>query len=200
MLKKLSLITAASLSAFAMNSAELNINDKDLEATFSLDLGQVNPNVEPDTTFVNIRAIKGSDDHSTDKNADIKSFYEANFLMIREIKTSGVKVGMGIKANYTGNANDDMFITIPLGLEVRYEIPAEIPVELGANVYYAPESLSLAEANSFLEYRAFVNAEIIENASIVAGYRTINTEYKVNGVKSDLNLNKSAYFGFKFKF
>jgi len=200
MLKKLGLISIAAVSAFAMNSAEININDKDLEATLSLDLGQVNKNVEPDTTFISFRALKGSDDHSTDKNADIKSFYEVNFLMIREFKTTGFKLGMGVKANYTGNANDDVFVTIPLGLETRYALPAEIPVTIGANIYYAPESLSLADANSFTEYRAFVNAEIIENASIVLGYRALYTEYKVNGVKTDSNLNKYGYFGFNFKF
>ena len=200
MLKKLSLITAASISAFAMNSAELNINDKDLEAKFSLDLGQVNKNVEPNTTFVSFRALKASNDHSSDNNVEIKNFYETNFLMIREVKNSGIKAGIGVKLNYTANSNNDTFISIPLGLEVRYTMPTEIPVTLGANIYYSPESLSFEKANSFTEYRFYANVELIENASILAGYRNIDTEYDVNNNKTSINLNNSVYFGFKFKF
>lgn len=199
MLKKLALMVALSASVFAMHSAELNINDKDLELRADMDLGQVNDTVEPDSTFIGASVLKGSDEHSSTGKVDVKPYYEARFLMIREIKDSGVKAGIGVKANFTG-LSDYSYTTIPLGLEAKYTLPAEIPVTVGASVYYAPESLAFSDANSFLEYRAYLNLEMIDRGSVVVGYRSLDTEYKVNTVKSSINLNKSVYFGFKFAF
>ena len=54
MLKKITLLLVTSLSLFAMHSAELNINQKDLEAGLKFDIGQFNDNVEPETMFVGL--------------------------------------------------------------------------------------------------------------------------------------------------
>ena len=204
MFKKLGLIALCAVSAFAMHSAELNINDKDLEVSANFDLGQFNDTVEPDTSYIGFSYLKASDEHSTDR-ADINGYADVNFIIKQELAKTGIKVGIGIKANYAqvkiGN-NDEMFFTIPLGVEVGYKLPfgTIIPIIFGAELYYAPESLSFAEANSFLEYRANVEFEILDRGSIVAGYRNINTNYKINTNKIDINYNKSVYVGFKFSF
>lgn len=51
MLKKISLIALGAVSAFAMHSAEVNINNSDLELSAKLDMGQFNESVKPDTIF-----------------------------------------------------------------------------------------------------------------------------------------------------
>ncbi len=198
MLNKIVLITVCAVSAFAMHTAEININDKDLEVGAKLDLGQFNSTVEPDTTFVGFTYLNG-DEQNSEIQRDINGYLEANFLMRREIQDSGVTFGIGLKANYT-KANDYSFMSIPLGLELGYRIPTAIPVSLNAKIYYAPESLSILDADSFLEYRLDVNIEIIERGFIVLGYRNIDTNYDVSGISSNLNYNSSAYFGFKFAF
>ena len=198
MIKKSALILLSAASAFAMHTAEININDKDLELGAKFDLGQFNSTVEPDTTFVGFTYLNG-DEANSEIVTDINGYLEANFLMKREIQNSGVTFGIGVKTNYT-KANEYSFMSIPLGLEVGYNLPTAIPVSLGAKVYYAPESLSILDADSFLEYRLDVNIEIIERGSIVLGYRNIDTNFEVASNSSKLNYNSSAYFGFRFAF
>ncbi len=194
MLKKLGLVILSAVSAFAMHSAEININDKDLEIATQLDLGQFTNSVEPDSTYIGISYLNGSDDYS---NADVDGYVEASFLMKREIKDSGVTFGIGLKTNYT-KINDQSYMTIPLGLEVGYKIPVEIPVVLNAKVYYAPESLSFSKAESFFEYRVDASVEVIEKGSIILGYRSMDTNLENSW--GTIHYNRSAYFGFKFAF
>ncbi len=196
MLKKLSLVALSAASAFAMHSAEININNKDLELSAKLDIGQFNYNVEPGTVFVGAKYLKGNEDHS-DINSGIEAYYELNFLMQQEISRSGLSIGMGVKANHTKN-----FTSIPLGLEAAFELPKTqlVPIYFGASIYYAPEVLSMEDANNFLEYRVSVDIEVIKNGRITLGYRVLDTNYEANNVTTDVNYNKSAYMGFKFSF
>ena len=204
MFKKIGLILATSISVFAMHSAEININQKDLEFGLNLDMGQYNRGVEPDTTFLGIKYLKASDENSEDEDGetvDLKYFLELNFLIKQEIKSTGLKVGLGVKTNFSKVAGDT-FMSVPIGLDVSYELPLKnfIPVEVGGEVYYAPESLSFSDAIEFLEYRIGVNLEVIERGSIFVGYRNLDTNYEISNVKSNITYNKSGYFGFKFEF
>ena len=197
MLKKLSLVALSSVAAFAMHSAEININDKDLEFGVNLDLGQVNNTVEPNTTFVGFRYLNASDDNA---NADINAYGEASFLMKREMQNSGVIFGIGMKTNYT-KVQGNSFVSIPLGVEVGYTLPIAIPIIFGSKVYYAPESLSFSDAKSFLEYRIDASMEVIEKGSLIFGYRNIDTNIEtINHREIDVNYNESIYFGFRFAF
>jgi len=200
MFKKILLIVASGISLFAMHSAEININQKDLELGLNLDMGQYNRTVEPDTTFLGLRYLNGNSYNSNDENGNkvnTKYFAELNFMIKQEIKNSGLKVGLGVKTNIS-SVSDLTFISIPLGLNLSYELPLKnfIPIEIGAEVYYAPESLSFSDASNYLEYRAGLRLEVIERGSIFLGYRDINTNY----IGYDVTYNKSAYFGFKFEF
>ncbi len=199
MLKKIGLISLSAASAFAMHTFEININDKDLGLSVKFDMGQFGNNVEPGTTFVGAKFLNGSEEHS-DIN-DISSFYEINFLKTKDIPNSGLALGLGVKANYN-KVGSNKFVSVPLGLEGIYKIPKSnvVPITINASVYYAPEVLSLEDANEFIEYGVNVRFEVIENGLIVLGYRNINTNYKVNNVKTDLQYNDSGYIGFKFAF
>jgi len=194
MLRKISLMALSTISVFAMHSAEININDKDLELTTKLDLGQFSNTVEPDTTFLGVSYINGHEDNS---NADVNGYAEIGFLMKREIENTGVMFGIGVKSNYT-KINGDRFVSIPLGLELGYALPVAIPVVFGMKVYYAPESLAFSKAKNFLEYRADVSAEVIEKGSLVLGYRNIDTN--IENRFGTQTYNKSIYFGFRFAF
>ena len=194
MLKKLSLIVLVTVSAFAMHNAEININDKDLELGVKLDLGQTNSTVEPDTTFLGFSYFNAHPDNS---NADISAYCEVNFLMRRDVKDSGIVFGLGIKSNYTKIANNS-YVTIPLGLEIGYTLPINMPIIFGAKAYYAPQSLSFSSAEKYLEYRGDVSIEVIPKGSLIAGYRYINTD--VEDFHNDIKYNESIYFGFKFAF
>ncbi|MEA2098837.1 MAG: YfaZ family outer membrane protein [Campylobacterota bacterium] len=194
MLRKFSLIALSTISVFAMHSAEININDKDLELSAKFDLGQFGNTVEPDTTFLGFSYINGHEDNS---NTDINGYVETNFLMRREVENSGVMFGIGVKSNYT-KINADRYITIPLGLELGYTLSTTIPITFGTKLYYAPESLAFSKAKSFLEYRFDATVAVIDTGSLLLGYRNIDTN--MENRYGTQTYNKSIYFGFRFAF
>ncbi len=201
MLKKLSLIAVCAVSVFAMHNAEININDKDLEIGARLDMGQFNETTEPNTVFIGAKFLHGNEDHSDLTRNSIHDYTELNFLMQREIDTSGLAVGLGFKLNHT-ESNNNSFTSIPLGVEASYRLPISdvTPLYIGGSLYYAPEVLSIDDAKNFLEYRVNFDIEVIKNGRISLGYRSIDTNYDVNGNTSNVNYNRSAHIGFKFAF
>jgi hypothetical protein len=202
MLKKIALLSLSVASAFALHTGELNINDKDLQLKLNLDLGQFNQTTEPNTTFLGFNYLNADGEHgSLENGGNLKTsgYYESSFLMKREINDTGVLFGIGVKANYANikiNNKTEGFISIPLGLELGYKFPLAIPVILGTKVYYAPESLTFADANDYLEYSIDLSVEVIERGSLVGGFRNIDT----NTQAQKINYNKSGYFGFRFAF
>ena len=193
MLKKVTLLSASALTAFALNTGEININNKDLEISGKFDVGQFNDAVEPDTMFVGAKFLNADADHSDDDRADLDPYFEANFLMMRPIGTQGMKIGMGVKANFTQD-----FMTIPLGLEFAYKLPVNgfLPMHLNGELYYAPSVLSFSDADSFLEYRLSLDLEIMKHGSVTFGYRSLDTNYE----SADFTYNSYAYIGFKINF
>ena len=199
MLKKIGLILISTVSLFALHTAELNLNDVDLEIGAKFDIGQFNESVEPNTMFFGGKFFTPDKKHSSSSITSLNPYFEANFLIIREFGASGMSLGFGGKFNYTQLNNED-FYSIPLGVEFGYVIPAPdlIPMSLHGSVYYAPQVLSFSKAKNYLEYRINYDIEVIKNVSVTLGYRNMNTEY-TNSLGS-LNYNDSWYFGFKVGF
>lgn len=204
MLKKILITTLPAISAFALHTAEININDQDLELSAKFDMGQVNTNVEPNTIFIGGRFLSGQKENSRleDGNylTNIEPIYEVNFLMKRAVSNIGLSLGMGVKFNSTKD-----FSTLPLGLEFEYVVPTKtiLPMYLYGSAYYAPVALSFNDAKNFFEYRISYDIELIDNGRITIGYRQLNTNY--DNSKSDVALsnviyNESFYAGFKFAF
>lgn len=196
MFKKIGLITISAVSAFAMHTAEINVNDIDLEFSAKFDMGQFNNNTEPNTVFLGAKYLNAKVEHSdietSDANYNLYGYYELNFLMQKEMNDN-FSLGLGVKLNRA-----EKFATVPLGIEAAYKLPisSSVPLYIGASVYYASEALSMADATGFLEYRAGLEAEVIQNAHIVVGYRSLNTYYQ----DLEIQYNRSIYAGFKFIF
>ncbi|MBN2894457.1 MAG: hypothetical protein JXK05_01010 [Campylobacterales bacterium] len=196
MLKIMALPLLAATTLMAFHTAELNINDKDFEGSILFDMGQFNHTLMPDTTFFGLRYLKGSEDHSDLHKTE--ALVDASFLLQRPVgSSSGVVVGMGVKYVYLQIA-DEEFSALPLGLHLRYALPLGIgvPVYTGAQFYYSPQVLTFNEGKNFIEYRAFVDVEMIERGHIVAGYRNVDTNFDAD----DVNYNRSWFAGFRFEF
>ena len=194
MLKKVTLLAASFASAFALNSVELNINDKDLELGAVIDIANLSDMTEPDTVFLTAKFLHANQANSDiAANADIDDYYEVGFLMKRNFN-SNLEIGLGMKLNTTKN-----FASVPLGGEARYALGTELPMYVGGVIYYAPSVLAMSDAKSFMEYRVTLDIEVIENAMITLGYRSLDTNYD-KPVARDVNYNSSFYAGFKFKF
>jgi len=197
MLKKLGLLSVVAASAMAMHTAQININNVDLEVGVALDVGQFNDNVAPNTTFVGFTYLKGDTDNSD--VADPGSYVEANFLIQREINDSGFFAGLGVKLNYVDTNSGLDFMAIPLTLKGGYALEAGVPLYFSASVDYAPQVLCLQDAKNYFGFRLEAEAEVIQNASIYAGYRTLQTKFDVPNSEF-VSYNDSLYVGFKFKF
>ena len=201
MLKKITLLGATALTAFAMHTGEININNKDLEIGAQLDIGQFNDAVEPNTMFVGGKFLNADKKHSDNDNASIKPYFEGSFLMMRPVGNQGMRLGIGAKAAFTKN-----YIAVPLGVQFAYKIPANdfVPMYLNGELYYAPSVLSFRDADSYLAYRLSYDIEVIKHGSITLGYRSLDTNYKgsrgyaKNG--GDFNYNSYWYLGFKIGF
>jgi len=204
MLKKFGLLVLCGVSLFAMHDVELNINDKDLEFAAKLDMGQFMDSVEPELVYIGAKMLHADEKHS-DLNdwetTDLDDYYEVNFLMQRHIDDTGLSIGLGIKLNGTKK-----FASIPFGMEVGYKMPfiESVPMTLNANIYYAPDVLTMRDADNFFEYRISYDIEVIKNAIVTMGYRSLQTNYesvvKSPYFKKDINYNASPYVGFKFSF
>lgn len=199
MLKKLALLGAAAASAFAMHSAEININDKDLELGGKIDMGQFNHTVDPDTVFLGARFLNADGEHADPEVPSLDPYYELNFLVQNKINNSNLTLGLGVKLNYFTQDDVD-FGSIPLGVEAKYKLPFgnTVPMYLGGALYYAPEVLSMMDGEDYFEYRITLDIEVIKNANIALGYR--NLEMGFEGGSDAFTYNKSAYVGFKFRF
>jgi hypothetical protein len=191
MLKKF-LLTSLAVASFSLNTAEININNEDLEVNAKVDLANINYNIEPDTMFLGAKFLYVDEDKSNNKN--MHHFYEVNFLMMREVK-DGLKFGLGLKVNH---AKD--FISSPLGFEFSYKIPNTdvIPIYFNGQYYYATKVLSYNDAETFMEYRINVDFEVIENGLLTVGYRKIDTNYEDK--RGDITFNSSFFAGLKIKF
>ena len=194
MLKKITLLAASYACAFALNSVEINVNDKDLELGAAIDMANLSDMTEPDTVYLTgrfLNADKANSDYTS--NANMDDYYEVGFLMKRDY-SSALQIGLGMKLNGTKN-----FSSIPLGGEARLSLDTEIPMYLGGAVYYAPSVLTMSDGKNFLEYRVTLDIEVIENAMVTLGYRSLDTNYD-KPVAQDINYNSSFFAGLKFKF
>jgi hypothetical protein len=192
MLKKIALIALCSISAFAIQNAELNLNKKDLAVAAKFNVGSSS---DSQAALAGFKLLNADKSNSDDLNTKLNSFVELSLLMRDELNGNGLFIGLGVKLNGTKRLEDN-FATVPIGIEIDYKIPAFMPMHIGASAYYAPSSLSLAEAKDFLEYKIYYDIRVIRNGAISIGYRSIDTNYK----NYDFSYNKSAYVGIKFTF
>ena len=197
MLKKLAFATLLSANAFAMHNAEINLNETDIEAAITLDAGQFNDAVDPDTTFFGFRFLKS--DPASSNQTQINNYFEGNFHVQNTVGSlTDLQIGIGVKVAYSTFPGDRQFIAVPLGMNLSYALPTQdfVPLYLEGMVYYAPQVLSFSDAKNFFEYKVNFDIEPIDRARITMGYRRIDTRY----TDIDVTLNESWFVGVKFKF
>ncbi len=197
MLKKMIMLVVSASSAFALHYAEVNINNVDVNAKVSMDMGQFNQVIEPDTTFWGLEYTNGSPSHSNgyDKNGGMGDVF---FLMMRPLgNLEDLRVGLGMKLVFT-QLNKSNFLALPFGLEVEYRLPFDLPVNfyLGANGYASPEVLSFESAKNYFSYNANFDIEVIERARLSVSYKAQHTNF----IDFDALYNRAVYFGVKFGF
>lgn len=195
MKKILLALSAISTMALASGEAEVNVNDTDLELSFKFDVNKVvqEQNFSSRQNLFGFKIIKAEQNTDAALDYDPDYYAEFNYLMMQDIGTDGLRAGIGTKFNYTKD-----FSSIPFGLEAEYKIKniPNLPIKFGASIYYAPQVLTFADGESYLESRANVAFEILRDAQLVVGYRNIQTNLQV----ADVKFNEAAHFGVRMKF
>jgi hypothetical protein len=196
MFKKALLLSLTSLSAMAMHTAELNINNKDVEAAIRFDMGQFNTALQPASYYLGAGVLSGGKEHSNADETEILA--ELNLLVQSPLHSvSGLTFGLGLKFNHT-EVSSETFMSLPLGVEASYRFyPFDaLPLKIGAAFYYAPAPLAFERAEKYQEERIYLDLELIRYGAITVGYRNIDTDFEHAG----MNYNDSVYAGFKFMF
>jgi len=194
MIKKILITTLlCTLPAFAGHeqaSFGLNINNEDLEVEGRMSLASRTSRLEYRNFFLDANFINGKDDTLTGVG-----FYVEN----SPHGYSNLEFGVGLRTVFSKNdVLDKSFIAVPITVSGKARMYlGNLPKSaLGIKIAYAPTPLTFSDGESYLEYRLEADMQIIDNIKIYAGYRSIDTDYKV----ADVNFNSGAYVGFKFIF
>ncbi len=199
MFKKIAITTLLSTGLLlAESSAGININETDLEIEGTIDSRNLASMQTSSTIFqVDFNLINIEEDDFDAKLVGI-GFGATNQLEGVE----GVELTFGTKfiwSNVDTNEDDDGFKALPLMAKLRYSFPPLMfnipPVALEAKVLYAPGALSFGDAESYREFRASADMEMIENVRIYGGYRNINTGFALD---DSFTFNNGFFGGIKF--
>ncbi len=196
MLKKLLLSLALSVSLFAAHDASVNLNSDDIELNGNIDIGEMNQTDYPNTYFLTLGFLDVDNRESTDP------LLSAGFMLRQDVTgMQGLRFGIGAKGTYT-EVGQLKHAAVPLGVELVYTLPigSTVPVVVSGSFDYAPSVLSFKDADMYMEKRIELGVQIVEQATIFAGFRDIDTDFEVGGRKADYEYNDEFYIGFRIKF
>ena len=174
----------------AENSIGLDINGDDVEL-----LGSYNLNSSIGYTGGTSYLIDASYLHNENDDLFTIGLSGENALEA----APGLIFGFGLKAAFSED-----FMAFPLLGKVRYILPldGDIPTtSLFASYAYAPSVLTFSDGDTYSEFRAEADIEVISNIHVFAGYRNIDTDYDLEeNLIGEYNLNDSWYGGLKLSF
>jgi len=184
--KKLFLITFFSFGLLHAqnNNIGLNVNDEDLEVSASVDFNTLVYYSSSATYTLDASYLHADGDNLSTFGVNAKNTFQG---------VEGLAFGVGIKSVFA-----DDFFAIPLSAKVIYTLPFyNIPTtSLSTSLAYAPSILSFRDAESYTEFRAEADMEVVTNIHLFTGYRNIKTEYDIN----DRTFNNGFYGGMKLNF
>lgn len=168
----------------------LNINADDLEIDGRMSLASRTSRLEYRNFFIDGNFINTKDDTLTGVGFYVENSPQGH---------SNLKFGVGLKSVFSKNdALDKSFVAIPITVsgKARMYFPNLPKSALGIKLAYAPTPLTFSDGDTYFEYRIEAQMQVIENIEVYAGYRNIDTNFKV----ADVTFNSGAYVGFRFVF
>ncbi len=91
---------------------------------------------------------------------------------------------------------DAGFSAIALGGKVRYHIPANTPMSVGADLFYAPDITAFNDAEGVLDMRVRFEVDVLPAATAFLGYRKLSADLG----KKDYDLDDNVHIGIRFQF
>ena len=169
----------------AENSVGIDINNEDFELLASADLNAL-VDYSSSTTYMLHAGYLNSDGDS------LTSFGISGENSLQGME--GLTLGFGTKLVFA-----DDFAALPLMAKAAYRLPFNDtvpPTSLIASFAYAPSVLTFSDGDSYSEFRAEADMEVISKIHVFAGYRNIKTDYE----DVDRTFNNSFYGGMKLSF
>lgn len=106
--------------------------------------------------------------------------------------------GAGAKAYvFSLDDADEDVAAIPLGGRVAYTIPANIPLILSAEGFYAPAITAFGGADNMLDFNTRFEAEFIPRTSVFIGYRYLEVDLDDG---QDVGLDHNFHVGLRLNF
>ncbi len=111
--------------------------------------------------------------------------------------TTALRAGLGLRLVY---ANPDESSqdggAVALGGFARYVLPNADRFHVAGHVYYAPDVVSFGDLTEYYELGARVGYNVIRDADVYLGVRSVKTDYEAG----DLSLDSGLHVGFQFRF
>jgi len=109
-----------------------------------------------------------------------------------------VQLGVGAKAYVASlEGTDESVAAVGLGGIARYIVPAEIPIGLTLEAYYAPAITSFADTEEVAQVEARVEVNVMPAARAYLGYRYLKTRLNLGG---DVVLDDRLHLGIRLSF
>jgi hypothetical protein len=86
---------------------------------------------------------------------------------------------------------------LALGGYGKYHFSGNIPIAVGAKLFYAPSITTFDDADNVLDFTARIEAELIPSTAVFLGYRFYRVDSKDDG---NYELDDNAHLGVRFTF
>lgn len=191
MLKKLVVGSMLLGSTLVADSVSININSDSLELGGEINLNKIYMLNENSDYLFTASYLKGEEN-----NVDSNLLSVGVKALNPYLNDNGVSFGLGIKMvrpDFDGVSED--FFAIPLGLFANYQVNEDVHID--GSFDYAPNVLSMQDAEKFQAWNIKANYEVIDNGFAYVGLRNIKAEYEKIG---EVEFDDSLYFGYKVHF
>ena len=118
-----------------------------------------------------------------------------------EINVPGLTIGVGAKAvaaTIKTTPNRKSASAAALGVQVRYELPAERRVAFSGEAYLAPRIITFGDAERYEQYGARAEFSISPQVQVYAGYR--KTLFRLKTTGADAVLINGPHIGVQMSF
>lgn len=93
---------------------------------------------------------------------------------------------------------DEGLTALALGGGVKYYIPANMPIALGGELFFAPSITTTGDGDSFLDFRVRAEVELLPSATAFVGYRSLSSEF--DGDVDDYDIDDNLHLGIRLQF
>ena len=109
-----------------------------------------------------------------------------------------LQAGLGLRLLHVNpDVSSASGTALALGGFVRYVLPNANRFNIGAHGYYAPDVITFSDLSEFYEIGARVGYNVLRDADVYLGVRTVKAEF---GGSGRLSLDSGLHIGFEFRF